>query len=132
MEKLFRRSILSAFVCLALVFFIANAPTFAQEKKAGKEKLYNEIAGKYQFDVEGQVMVIGFWVENGKLLAAPEGEDSVEIEPVEGEELKFTTTTPEGQYYEITFVRDDEGKVTKCVIGVQGMEFEGSKIKDDK
>lgn len=132
MEKLFRRSILSAFVCLALMFFIINATSFAQEKKAGSKKAYDEIVGKYEFDIEGQIMVIAFWVENEKLMGGPEGEESVEIEPVEGEELKFTATNPGGQFYEIRFVKDDKGKVTKCVIGVQGMEFEGNKIKDDK
>lgn len=132
MEKLSRRSILGPIVCLALMFFILNATSFAQEKKAASKKTYDEIVGKYEFDVEGQIMVIAFWVENEKLMGGPEGEESVEMEPVEGEELKFTATNPGGQFYEITFVKDDKGKVTKCVIGTMGMEYEGNKIKEDK
>ncbi len=132
MEKLSSKSILCSIVCLALMFSIINATSFAQEKKAGTKKNYNEIAGKYEFDIEGQIMVIGFWIEDGRLMGGPEGEEPAEIEPVEGEELKFTATTSEGQYFEIAFVRDDEGKVAKCVIGTMGMEYEGNKIKDDK
>ena len=132
MEKLFKRSILSTIICLALMFFILNATSFAQEKKAGSKKAYNEIGGKYEFDIEGQIMVIAFWVENEKLVGAPEGEEPVELEPVEGEELKFTATNPGGQFYEISFAKDDKGKITKCVIGTMGMEYEGNKIKEDK
>ncbi|MEE9390117.1 MAG: hypothetical protein V3U91_02640 [Candidatus Aminicenantaceae bacterium] len=132
MEKLFKRSILSPLVCLALMFFIINATSFAQEKKAGSRKAYDEIGGKYEFDIEGQIMVIAFWVENEKLMGAPEGEEPAELEPVEEEELKFTATTSEGQFFEITFARDDKGKVTKCVIGTMGMEYEGNKVKEDK
>ncbi len=132
MEKLFKRSILSTIICLALMFFILNAASFAQEKKAGAKKIYNEIAGRYEFDIEGQIMVIAFWVENEKLMGAPEGEEPAELEPVEEEELKFAATTSEGQFFEITFARDDKGKVAKCVIGTMGMEYEGNKIKEDK
>lgn len=131
MEKLSHKSILCSIVCLVLMFSIFNAASFSQEKKADAKKIYNEIAGKYEFDVEGQIMVIGFWIEDGKLMGGPEGEEPTEIEPVEGEELKFTATTYEGQYFEIEFVRDDEGKVAKCVIATQGMEYEGNKIKED-
>ena len=132
MEKLFKRSILSTIVCLALMFFAFTLTSIAQEKKAESKKTYDEIAGKYEFDVEGQVMVIAFWVEDGKLWGGPEGEEPVELEPVEEEELKFNASTSEGQFFEITFAKDDKGKVEKCVIGTQGMEYEPNKIKEDK
>jgi len=114
------------------MFFILNAASFAQEKKADPKKVYNEIAGRYEFDFEGQIMIIVFWIEDGKLLAAPEGQDGAELEPVEGEELEFTVTPPNGQLYELTFVRDDKGKVTKCVVSTMGMDYEGERIKEDK
>ncbi|UCC38966.1 MAG: hypothetical protein JSV96_14315 [Candidatus Aminicenantes bacterium] len=132
MEKLFKRLILGTIACLALVFFVFNASSFTQEKKAESKKGYEEIVGKYEFDIEGQIMVIGFWIEDGKLMGGPEGEEPTELEPVEGEELKFTATTSEGQYFEIAFVRDDKGKVTKCVISTMGMDYEGTRIKEEK
>ncbi len=70
MEKLFKRSILSTIICLALMFFIINATSFAQEKKAGSKKAYDEIGGRYEFDIEGQIMVIAFWVERRILIAS--------------------------------------------------------------
>lgn len=132
MERLFKSSIFRAVFSLTLILFLFSGVSISQEKKADKEKLYKEIAGNYEFDFEGQVMIIKFWVEDGKLLAAPEGEEPAELEQVEGEELKFQATTPEGEFFEMEFSRDEKGKITKCKISAMGMEFEGKKIKDDK
>lgn len=135
MEKLFKSSIFRVVFSLTLILFLFSGFSISQEKKADKEKLYKEIAGKYEFEFEGQVMIIKFWVEDGKLLAFPEiheEEEPAELEPVEGEELKFQTTTPEGEFFEMEFSRDEKGKITKCTIYTMGMEIEGKKIKDDK
>lgn len=132
MEKLFKSSIFRTVSCLILLLFLFSGVSISQEKKVDKEKLYKEIVGEYEFDFEGQVMIIKFWVEDGKLLAGPEGEEPAELEPVEGEELKFQATTPDGEFFEMEFSRDEKGKITKCKINTMGMEFEGKKIKDDK
>ena len=116
-----------AFVSLisfALIFCIAGTG-FAQTDRA---KLYKEISGDYEFEMDGQVMVVNFYAEEGKLYGAPEGETAEEIVPVEGEELKFEVNTPDGQYFELTFVRDEEGKIHKCLLIAQGMELEGIKV----
>ena len=96
-----------------------------------KAKLYAEIAGDYEFDLEGQVTIITFLVEDGALFGTQEGnpEPPTSLDPVEGKELAFEATNEGGQFYEISFSRDEDGKITKCLIITQGMEIEGVKIK---
>lgn len=107
---------------LILVLFISQGLIFAQGKK------YAAVEGDYEFDMEGQIMVISFWEEEGKLWGAPEGETPAEISPMEGETLKFDVDV-DGQYYEVEFVKDESGKVNKCILRTMGMELEGVRIK---
>ncbi|UCC39208.1 MAG: hypothetical protein JSV96_15605 [Candidatus Aminicenantes bacterium] len=129
MKKIFNHRILCFISSLALVLFISYGISFAQ-KKTDTEKLYVEIAGDYEFDVQGQVTIITFFVKDGVLLGRDSEEDEgTVLEPVEGKELGFEATGEDGQFYEITFSRDENGKITKCLLAVMGMEFEGVKIK---
>lgn len=128
MKKIFSRHILCVISSLALVLFISNAASFAQEK-TGTKKLYAEIAGDYEFDVQGQITVITFFVKDGVLMGRDSDDDEgTPLEPVEGKELAFEATSAEGQFFEITFSRDESGKITKCLLATMGMEFEGVKI----
>lgn len=107
--------------------FGLNISSFAQDNA----KLYAEIAGDYEFDLEGQVTIITFLVEDGVLLGTQEGDPDppTPLDPVEGKELAFEATGEDGQFYEISFSRDEDGKITKCLIITGGMEVEGVKIK---
>ena len=40
--------------------------------------------------------------------------------------------TPDGQTFDITFVKGDKGKITKMILGAGEMEFEAPRIKEDK
>jgi hypothetical protein len=92
-------------------------------------KLFQEIAGDYDYDMQGQGMTVNFFVNNGKLWGAPPGETPEEIVPVKGDNpLKFeVTVAANGQYFEIEFGRDDKGAVDKCTLKSQGMEVIGKK-----
>ena len=83
----------------------------------------------YEFDYEGQIMVISFWEEDGVLWAAPEGETPESLDAVEGKPLNFEVTVGGGQLYELEFQKDESGKVTKCVMLTQGLEIEGVKLE---
>ncbi|MCP4724282.1 MAG: hypothetical protein GY863_04570 [bacterium] len=116
---------------LLTVFFAAAVS--AQDKNSDKEKLYTEITGDYEFEAGDQVVVISFSLEDGVLTALQEGDDElVELEPVEDEELEFTAVTEDGREFEVNFKRDDEGKITTCIIIGDGEEIEGTKISDGK
>ncbi|MFC2166187.1 hypothetical protein ACFLT2_14465 [Acidobacteriota bacterium] len=113
---------------LTLALFVFSASMFAFDAAGGGK--YEALVGDYEFDFQGQIMIINFVEEDGKLMAAPEGQEAVEIEPVEGEDMKFDVTTPEGQYYEIIFAKDDSGKVNLCTLITMGMEIEGVRVKE--
>jgi hypothetical protein len=132
MEKLFKNSVFKTIFGMTLLIFLLNGISISQEKKASTKKIFKEIAGKYEFSWEGPTSIITFWVEDGKLKAAPEGEEPAALEPVEGEELKFQASIPDGSVLDLEFIRDEKGKITKCKISGMGMEMEGQKIKDNK
>jgi len=127
--RFFKNSMTSVIVCLVLGIFICNVALFAQ-KDTDTAKLYAEIAGDYEFMVEGQTDVLIFFVKDGVLMGKSDDDDEeVPLEPVEGKELSFEATNSEGQFYELTFSRDESGKITKCLVVTMGFEVEGTKIK---
>ena len=129
MTKKCGKSAAVAVLILALGSWAA-AP-FAGTQEAASTKLYQELAGKYQFSFEGQFMTIVFWEKEGKLYGAQEGTeayDNTEVTPVEIKELKFEATNNEGQYFAINFARGESGKIEKCVLITDGLEIEGTRI----
>ena len=115
-------------IIFALVLFVCHAASFAQEK-TDTQKLYAEIAGDYEFEYEGQVDVITFYVEDGVLMGRDADDDrGTALEPVEGEELTFEVTTDQGQFIEISFSRDENGKITQCLLTTMGFEMKGVRI----
>ncbi|MCX6563842.1 MAG: hypothetical protein NTU60_09580 [Candidatus Aminicenantes bacterium] len=49
--------------------------------------------------------------------------------PCDLDKLLFDVTAPGGYYYELTFMRDEAGNITKCKLVTQGMELLGDRIK---
>jgi hypothetical protein len=128
MKRISKLHVLCVISTLALALFICNGTTFTQEK-TDTEKLYAEIAGDYEFEFEGQVDTITFYLEDGVLMGRDADDDrGTALEQVEGKELAFEVTTDEGQYIELTFSRDENGKITECVLTTMGMEIKGVKI----
>lgn len=129
MKKTLDLHVLCVISSLMLALFVCHAASFAQEK-TNTEKLYAEIAGDYEFEYEGQVDIITFFVQDGILMGRDSDDDKgTPLEPVEGQELEFEVTTDEGQFFKITFSRDENGKITKCLLATMGMEIRGVKIK---
>ena len=100
------QSTILIFVCFAVVLFGLNISSFAQDKT----NLYAEIAGDYEFYVEGQVLVIIFSVEDGALFGTAENDPDppTPINPVEGKKLEFEATNENGDFFEFIFSRDEE------------------------
>lgn len=126
--KRMKKGILPVFVlCLFLSSLIAAVPI--NDNQVDTEKLYKEISGTYEFSMDGEVTILDFYVREGSLYAKAEGDDEeVDIEPVDLETMSFEATDMDGDYYEITFSRDEDKKITKCLILTEGMEIEGNKI----
>jgi hypothetical protein len=108
----------------------AAAQTAAKDKPVDMKKLLAEIVGDYNFDFQGQSLLVQFIEQDGKLFGAPPGETPEEIHPVEGKPLTFdVTVAASGEYYLLEFVRNDQGVIDRCVMTVQGMVLEGYKLK---
>jgi len=128
MERFAKDSVTKAVICIVLLLVFSCGTAFSLGEDL--EKKYASIIGTYEFYVEAQVMNIKFWVEEEKFLGAPPGETPAEILPMEGEEWKFETTTVNGQYFIITFAKDESGKFNKCTVESMGMVIEGTRIEE--
>jgi hypothetical protein len=102
-----------------------------EKKPVDTAKLFAEIAGSYGYNVNGQDMIINFWVEGGKLYGAPQGQENEFAEVIlkDAEKLFFEATPPGGQLFEIEFIRGENKKIEKSVLRSQGMEAPGVRIK---
>jgi len=102
----------------------------AQAQPVDMKKLIGEIVGQYEFAADTQTLLVEFVEFEGKLFGAPPGETPEEIHPVQGKPLCFDITLAQsGQYYELQFVRNDQGVIDKCIMNVGGMVIEGMKLK---
>jgi hypothetical protein len=130
MTRRHSRFVFSSIFCLlaACLVFPLRASSQAQ---ADAQKIYTEVSGTYEFVLEGQSLIIVFHVRDGKLYGREEsGEEDVEIRALDLDKLKFETTVPSsGQYYEIGFSRNEEGKVNKCRLATGGIEIDGERVK---
>jgi hypothetical protein len=100
-----------------------------QDKPVDMKKLITEIVGDYSFELQGQTLLVQFTEQDGRLFGAPPGETPEEIKPVEGKPLGFDVTVSDsGEYYELQFVRNDKGVIDKCIMTVQSMVIEGTKL----
>jgi hypothetical protein len=107
----------------------AAAPAATQGKPVDMKQLIAEIVGDYEFGTQGQILLVTFSEQDGRLFGAPPGETPEEIHPVEGKPLCFDVTLADsGDYYELQFVRNDKGVIDKCIMSVQGMVVEGAKV----
>jgi hypothetical protein len=130
MKKNLNPRVIFIFSILTLVLFICNTTSFAL-KITDTEKLYAEIAGDYEFEVEGETSIITFFVKDGVLMGRDsESDPGTLLEQIEGKELEFKAISDEGQLFEITFSRDDSGKIAKCLLVTMGMEYEGQKVRE--
>jgi hypothetical protein len=117
-----------AMTVIALIAVSGLAAAHLQEA-SDPAKIYADITGDYRFVFEDQSTTIKFWVENGRLYAAPKGRDSelAEVIPVDLISLKFEALTND-EFWSIVFIRDDSGKIMKCRMTAQGTELEGVRI----
>jgi uncharacterized protein (DUF2141 family) len=124
--------VLAAWAALILVLAPA-APALAQEGDA-KAK-YGELLGDYEFDLADMgmgVILINVYAEGDSLWVWPEtSSEPAELSEVEGEKYKFFVEDNEEGRYEISFIKDEDGKYTKCRVVNEGMGMDttGTKVK---
>ena len=116
-----------AFISLAAVIIFCGR-LWAQDKPDDPKKLYLEIAGDYEFQMDSQSLIVNFFEKDGKLFGAPPGETAEELVPVKDSPLKFeVVVSTNGQLYQLEFVRNEKKVIDKCIMRVGGMEIVGTK-----
>jgi CubicO group peptidase (beta-lactamase class C family) len=92
-----------------------NTHSPAQEKKKeGDKTIYADFAGYYKFALEGEEMLINFYIEDGVLCGTGAEYSLGELKPVNGNDLRFKVETVYGEKWSFEFIKDDKGKIVKC------------------
>jgi hypothetical protein len=65
-------------------------------------------------------------------MGAPAGEKPSVLEPVEGKEMTFVGHSSDGTELLFKFVRDEEGKVAKCILSIPAMGLVADMFKMEK
>ena len=130
-RKYFLTTVAVGLMGLSMVLSAAALdPSITQDKKVDP-KVLEQIAGSYEFEVQGQFMAFVFTVEDGNLMGAPENDTAAILEPMKDKETTFVGYSPDGMEYQFAFKKDGDGKYTICVVNVpdMGIEAEGLRIK---
>lgn len=128
MERFSKDSVAKAAICFLLILVFSCGAAFSLSEDL--EKKYAPIIGTYEFYLDAEVMNVKFWVEDGKFWGAPPGETPTEIVPMKDEAWKFEATTEDGQYFIISFAKDESGKFNKCTLESMGSVIEGTRIEE--
>ena len=125
----------------ACVFLLASALIVAfsfaaepQEKKAADK--YAPYCGEYQFDLTSYgagLIAAKVYVENDALyIWADRSEPPDVMNPVENVPTKFFLDDPDEGHWDIEFLKDDQGKFTKCrlINAGLGIDVVGEKTGD--
>jgi hypothetical protein len=124
-----RTIVILAAAALIAAFVLASGP---QEKKAADK--YAAYCGQYSFDLSSfgaGVITVKVYVENdGIYIWADTSDNPDPMNPVENSETKFFLDDPDEGHWDFEFLKNDEGKFTKCRIINAGMGIDavGDKI----
>lgn len=131
-KRTFGIALASAAVCV-LLFAPALAAWPLQQDAKTK---YAELLGDYEFDLADLgmgIIVMNFYVEGDSLWGWPEtSSDPAELIPVEGETFKFYIEDDQEGRYDVVFLKDEQGKYTKCRVVNEGMGLDSTGTKTEK
>jgi len=122
--------IFAAMVLIA-VFSFASGP---QEKSAAQK--FTAYCGEYNFDLTSYgagLLTAKVYIENDALyMWADRSEPPDILNPVKNSETKFFLDDPEEGHWDIEFLKDDQGKFTKCRIVNPGLGIDavGERISE--
>jgi hypothetical protein len=122
------------FIAVFIVLLASQSRLFLQVKPEDLAKKYPEIAGLYEMAVPGGgTTVLQFYFKDGTLRTVESGDSSSTVWlPVEGPEPKFKTVSQKQGTFELTFLKDEQGRYTKyrAVNEKAKMDLTGTKKSD--
>ena len=134
MTKKNRFSTLLSVILIAALLLVVHGPAFPRDQTNEElKKKYKAIIGDYEFDLSelgGETALLTFYIEEGELWADSGDGRPAALEPIEGLEFAFSGEDPEQGRFEFYFLKDDEGRYSRCrvVIESMGLEILGIKI----
>ncbi len=132
MRRKEKKSLIVVMVFSFFILFVINTASFTQQENKVDPKLLDELVGGYTLKIQGQTGAFVFIVEEGKLMGAPAGENPSVLEPVEGKDMTFAGHSSDGTELLFKFVRDEEGKVAKCILSIPAMGLVADMFKMEK
>ena len=108
-----------------------KSPSPEKLKEVRKIELYHEIFGNYRFVVNEKILLISFFTKDRHLFGQYENIPEIPLFPVNDNSLEFEwrPESPYDKIYKLRFIQDQAGKITKCLIHVEGQSYEGTKLK---
>jgi len=125
-------SVLMAAAALIVAFSFASG---LQEKAIQTSDKYAPYCGEYRFDLTsygGEVITAKVYVENDALyMWADKSEPPDVLSPVENNQTKFFLDDPDEGHWDIEFIKDAQGKFSKCRLVNAGLSIDviGEKIE---
>jgi hypothetical protein len=121
-------------IFVAVLLLAVCGPVFSQDQTDEElKKKYGAIIGEYEFDLSelgAENALMTFYIEKGALWADSGDGRPATLEPLEDLEFAFAGEDPEQGRLEFYFLKDDDGKYSKCrvVLESMGLEIMGIKI----
>ena len=120
--KVPQKLIFVAYLVVALASFV-----FLRGRDIDTAKLYDEIAGRYQFDKEGIPVVLSVYVKEGALMLDEPRFPQAKLEPGDLGDLEFEALHTNGPY-KFRFVRNHEGRIAESIWLIGEKEYAGFKL----
>ena len=108
---------------LTVGLFLTAGMAAAQESKPDPLALFREIVGVYEAKVDGQSYFVTYYLESGRLRTVHADNAPVDCVPVPGQSLKFELAAMSEPRPRLEFVRDENGKIVKCLTRAGGREL---------
>ena len=110
---------------IVLAAALAAATGFArmQDAKPDPLALFREIVGVYEAKVDGRSYFVTYYLESGRLRTVHADNAPVDCVPVSGQSLKFELAAMSEPRPQLEFVRDENGKIVKCLTRAGGREL---------
>ncbi len=118
-------------VVAVLTILCLSAISFSQEKVVEQ---YKQVVGTYEFDIPDMgLLSVEFYLEDDVIMAlSDQSTEADALEPVEDEKtLVFEIVDDDEGRWEVRFLKDDNGKYTKCRIINEFMAIDVTGSKND-